>query len=490
MIILYGLGLQDPYYPYDHPYFGPIFLAAIFKMIGYPNSANPSAVIDVHSIEMLNLVPRILMGLLAVLDTFLIYEISKVHYNRDVALIASVLFAVMPITWITRWILLDSIQLPFLLSSILFALYSMKIDSKKYINRHKFLIILSGTFLGLAIFTKIPVFSMIPLIGFILLKENKNLRSLSLWLIPVLLIPLCWVEYSVAVGQFQLWLHGVVHQATRTDRPPMDPVKTLFRLDPVLMISGIAGLIFATIRKDYFLLLWTIPFSFFFAIVGYGQYFHIIPIIPAFCIAVAQLIVQVSYRTKWRQVRMTLLELGIISSLAIFGLVSIVTLLTTNVNASYFDISTVIYQHLLLPNSTTEQQHSNDLKETGVTVIGSHAWVWNSFWMSQYIFRENHYVADPLFDPNYKTPLKSGKVLLIFDDSMRKIMRQNPLLHFINPINGTKYNESMRQLYSQTHVISSFKNPPISDRDTYPWVKGLSQHTIAGRTEIRVNCNY
>ena len=67
------------------------------------------------------------MGILAVVDTFLIYKISERRYNRNVAFIASVLFAVMPLTtWLIRRILLDTIQLTFLLSSILFAVYIQK----------------------------------------------------------------------------------------------------------------------------------------------------------------------------------------------------------------------------------------------------------------------------------------------------------------------------------------------------------------------------
>src|SRR5439155_16595277 len=77
-----------------------------------------------QSIEMLYLVPKVLMGLLAVVDTFLIYKISEYRYNRNVALIASILFAVMPITWLLRMVYLDSILMPFLLSSILFAVYT------------------------------------------------------------------------------------------------------------------------------------------------------------------------------------------------------------------------------------------------------------------------------------------------------------------------------------------------------------------------------
>ena len=130
MLLLQGQSPQESTtsgypFPYDHPYFGQIFLAVMLKIIGYPSSLilSPSSAastvkgILVHSIQMLYLVPRVLMGILAVINTFLIYKISECRYNRKVALIASVLFAVMPLTWMLRRIYLDSILTPFLLSS-------------------------------------------------------------------------------------------------------------------------------------------------------------------------------------------------------------------------------------------------------------------------------------------------------------------------------------------------------------------------------------
>ena len=64
------------------------------------------------------------MGLLAVADTFLIYKMTKRRFNRNVAFIAAILFAVMPYTWLIRKVLIEPIQLPFLLTSLLFALYT------------------------------------------------------------------------------------------------------------------------------------------------------------------------------------------------------------------------------------------------------------------------------------------------------------------------------------------------------------------------------
>ena len=205
MHVLQGLGPQDPASrfdhgqsstsSYDHPYFGQLFLAGVFALIDYTHLLNPSSFTSygnaLHSIETLYMVPRILMGILAVVDTFLIYKISERRYSRNVALIASVLFAVMPLSWIVRRVLLDSILMPFLLSSILFTLYAkvgFSTNDKTKSSKNIVLILLSGVSLGLAIFTKMPALTMIPLVGFLIYKNNynrsNNLKNLGLWFVP------------------------------------------------------------------------------------------------------------------------------------------------------------------------------------------------------------------------------------------------------------------------------------------------------------------
>ena len=86
---------------YDHPYFGWLFLGSIFSIINYPDSTNPTPG-NVNSIELIWLFPRVTMGILAVVDTFLIYKIAERRYSRNVAFIAAILFAVMPYTWLIR----------------------------------------------------------------------------------------------------------------------------------------------------------------------------------------------------------------------------------------------------------------------------------------------------------------------------------------------------------------------------------------------------
>src|SRR5919107_1035060 len=211
--VMEGLGPQEAYY-YDHPFFGQIFLAGMLTVIGYPESLNPSP--DLHSIASLYEVPRVLMGILAVIDTLLVYKISERMYNRNVALFASILFAVMPVTWFTRMILLDSILLPFLLFSILLAVYTTKSTSEKNNNKNNILIVLSGVLLGIAIFTKIPAFTMIPLVAYLIYRNNnRSLKSLATWFVPVILIPLIWPAQSILAGAFNSWTNDVIWEINR-----------------------------------------------------------------------------------------------------------------------------------------------------------------------------------------------------------------------------------------------------------------------------------
>src|SRR6266487_3043969 len=168
-------------------------------------------------------------------------------------------------------------------------------------NKNILLVLLSGIFLGLAIFTKVPVVALIPLVGFLIYTNNSNssssmnriLKTLGLLFIPVILIPLIWPAYSVSIGQFNLWWQGVVHQTDRTvnlidtdiNGSLLRSVGVFYQIDPVLLILGIAGLIFAgAIKRDFLILLWVIPFTIFFVAIGFAQYFYVIPILPAFCI--------------------------------------------------------------------------------------------------------------------------------------------------------------------------------------------------------------
>jgi 4-amino-4-deoxy-L-arabinose transferase-like glycosyltransferase len=334
MHVMEGLGPQEWAF-YDHPYFGQIFLASTLSLVGYPGSLQPGT--DAESIASLYAVPRILMGLLAVLDTFLIFKITEHRYGRRVALIAAILFAVMPLTWLLRRILLDSILLPFLLSSVLFATYASSASGSKKTA----LVLIAGIFLGTAIFTKVPAFTMIPLVGYIIYSGSagNRLKTVGLWLIPVIGIPLIWPAYSVSINEFDFWLGDVLWQTQRQSVGVWAILEDHFSFDPVLLILGIAGIGYAAIKKQLFILLWIIPFVTFSTFIGYLQHFHWIPILPVFCIAAANLIDRAASIKP-------VLPYAAIAGLGIFGLVYTTLLITTDITSAQFEAAAFVANHI------------------------------------------------------------------------------------------------------------------------------------------------
>jgi hypothetical protein len=479
MSILDGTGI-DPLARYAAPYFGQIFLAGVLGIVGYPDSLNLSDTGSdddvLHSVERLYLVPRVLMGLLAVADTFLIYKITERRYhNRNVALIAAILFAVMPFGWLFRRIFLETIQVPFLLTSILLAVYvkDIKIEKNNNAARYKAIsmILLSGAFLGLSIFTKVPVFTMIPLVGFLIYTNNNTnghkLRNLGLWFIPVILIPLIWPAHAMMIGEFDQWIHGVLWQATgRPDSPLSGTIKTFFQNDPILLVLGIAGLIYAAIKRDFFLLLWVIPFLIFLYFIGYVSSFHMMPLIPAFCIAASRFLVELPSKIKIikKYNLQQILPFAIISGIIIFGLVSTIMLITTNVNSAVYKALAVIVQKLPDKDDTNSTN--------SVSLVASPIY----FTMPRHGFDKAFYERS-MFSGK---PLETERYILVADSAFKKIMSNTE----------RRSSTVMKSFYDNSQTIDTL----VPDDKTkynfkkYPY-SNMRQNPGAAK-EIEIRSNY
>jgi hypothetical protein len=622
MQVIEGMGPQESksvyVYPYDHPYFGQLFLASILKLIGYPtivlnqsssspysapsstttNTSSTTTAGDSnssniqHSIEMLYLVPRMVMGILAIVDTFLVYKISERYYNknRNVAFIASVLFAVMPMTWLLRRILLDSILLPFLLSSILFALYakdaSNNSSSTTNSSRRNILVLLSGIFLGLAIFTKIPAFTMIPLVAFLFFSNSrksnnrnyekssqrrlalfefnkKNVKMLGLWFIPVILIPSIWPLYSLAIGQVNLWIEGISYQTGRENENHalIESIDIIFGIDPILLIIGIASIGFsAVVKRDFIFLLWVVPFVVFFASIALVQYFYWILVLPAFCIAAARLIEYISSKitraatttvivnsrimgrreglgregggydiyNKDRRSRvndnnndviisnnnrkktsngsqrllLAVLPFTIVSGIGIFGLVSTVLLVTTNVNGQYFNIYSFIVQHLpdrkeddnstRTINNATATDIDGTNNSNKVTMVGRH-YVRAFYWIPKYIFHKDF----DFIDPHFSNTIKTQNILFVLDNPMStSINRRNELKdvdpgylwQYLEDNYGTiSYRNRIKIFYDITNEIARYGINTLPQDFRYSY---SSMTVTPGISRIEIRANY
>ena len=427
MHVLAGLGPQEGNF-YDHPYFGQLFLAGFLGAIGYPDSLNPTE--TAQSVAELYTVPRVLMGILSVADTFLVFKIAERRYGPKVALVAGILFAVMPITWLTRRILLDSILLPFFLASVLFALYSSGASGRKKLAW----IGLSGAFLGLAIFTKMPAFTMIPLVAYVLSSgqpRKARARTIALWLIPVVAIPLIWPVSAISGGHFNDWLSGALWQTQRQSQGISSIITSFFQYDPVMLVLAFVSVGLAAIQRDFFVILWAGPFLVFLSLIGYVQYFYWIPVIPIFCIAGGRLIDKIC-RLRPRAFY------PIAASFGVFGLVSVSLLITTQVTKSQYEAAAFAAKY-------SDEQ-------TTMAASPTYAWLF------LYVFKIKHSFTD--YRDLLYYPVETKKLILIVDE------------HFRYNINA---GQQLGNAYNNTKTIATFTGENY-DAGVYPYTSMRANH--------------
>jgi len=449
-----GLQPQDRYFA---PYFGQILMGGIFGAINYPDILNPKP--DLESVNNLYMVPRIIMGLFGVFDTFLIYKITELRYGRKVALMASLFFAIMPYGWLMRRIFLESIQMPLLLTSLLFAIYLKKNNNRKIEKKRIALLLLSGAFLGLSIFTKIPIFTMIPVIAYMVFAySNYNkIKSLIIWLIPVILIPALWPAHAMIIGDFEKWKSDVMSQTDRDSRPLVGALRTHLMNDPVFFVLGFAGLIYMTIRKDLLPLLYTVPFLVFLYLLDFASSFHLIPLLAILSISSAKLLFDLSSKIPYKKLK-EIFPIIPTLGLTIFGLISLTMLITINISTAE-----------LKAHVSMVQQLQNATKEGSVTLISSPLYIW----MPRHVFDLSY--EDRSY---YSTiPINTEMFILIADSSVSDLIKQD-----------NKRGQYLLNLYNSSYIIDTVKKDPVKKVNTkiFPYTN-LKQNPSSKEIEIRVN---
>jgi hypothetical protein len=329
------------------------------------------------------------------------------------------LFAIMPITWLSRWIHLDSIQLPFILLSILFAMKGKvtiqrnnnKAGSK--INCDILTVLISGIFLGLAIFTKIPAFTMVLPVGYLIISNNKiesnTLKLFSVWLAPVILIPLIWTMHAISVGQFDNWLFGIYEQANRERLPLSLSIIEFFQIDPILLSLGTISIIFAAIRKDFFIILFIVPYVAFLYFVGFVAIFHLVPLIIGFSIASGIFLTEFSKKIAPNIKLGQVLPYVIIAIIGVIGIVSTSTFLIKNHTLHYFEAAAYVSDYM------QKKTLKYDDEGTSPTVISSPFYLW----IPKYKFHMDNYSEWGI------KRLGAQAAISIVDDSFKKALSTN-----------------------------------------------------------------
>jgi len=475
-------------HPYDHPYFGQIYLASLLALVGYPDYLNNSEEESMNTIQTLYMIPRLIMGILAVIDTFFVYKIGEIRYGRNVGFIAAVLFAVMPLTWMFRMVLLDSLLITFLLLAIFLAIYhytrnrgsdppepdaNIKVTS----TTSKLILVGSGISLGLAIFTKVPIITMIPLVAYLVYNNTKSFKYVCFWAIPVFLIPVLWPAYAILTGDFEGWKEGVLYQIDRGERDFAGTINFLYQADPILLILGGLGIVTATVlKKDMIFLLWIIPYVItIYSVGGIIKYFHFIEIVPPLCLAAGILIMAIcnglSRILGWSECsRITrVLPYFIITGIGLFGLTSTALLVDVDVNKSFFEMSAFVSNRL--------SQAGNNNENT--TIMGQH-WIRSFSWIPMYIHNKDLYVKDVFPERYMREPLKTGNILMIVDNQLKHDV-------FDYSVKGS-YLDEIRKTYFGSDRIGLFFDIPVNNYNLtqYPYTN-LKESNGLGLIEVRSN---
>ena len=488
-------------HPYDHPFFGQTILAGLLWLFGFPDSAiiqtNNDSFLD--SIKNLYLIPKIIIGIFSIFDTFLIYKIGTYRYNNKIGFLASILFACMPITWMFRKIFLESLLLPLFLLSILFIVKNGKRNNNNDVNysvisitkttnfNYEYLFLFfSGVFLGLSILTKLIMFTMIPLLFYLVYSKYKNNKKLLiLWFIPVILIPLIWPVSVYIHGDINLWFKDLLWQSDRNNNPDsavagnlLSSFLFLFKIDPLFIIFGLfAGMLFAVLKRDFFLLLWIIPIMIFLYFIDFSSFFHLMPIIPALCIASASLFVylyKINNRSIGKRIMFPFILLILFSGFFITS-----SLIITDVNHYYFEIVSMFVRYVVSDDdiSSSNDTRSSSVSTTSIsTLVGEH-WTRGVYWIPKYVYNTNlnyNVITNENNTVTLQSPIKTEKVVVLLDEKLNQTLYQNY-------IDGKNNLYDITKLYFQINNTNNIYNSSIFPYASMEYNKDLKA------VQIRVN---
>jgi hypothetical protein len=468
---------------YDHPFFGQLFLAGIFKIINFPQNL----IVNSNSLPVEELfdTPRLIMGVLAVIDTLIIYKIGERKFNPTVALFASLLFAVMPSTWFARRVVLDSIMLPFILTSILMAL-----ETRFHSQHFNIFTLLSGISLGLAIFTKIPSFTMIPLIALLIygglgrkmVLSKRGSKAIISFIIPVIAIPLIWPAYAILSGDMNQWYEGVLWQAGKRqtdDKELIDVLYSVLKTDPVLLILGGISVVYLTIRREFMGILWILPYFLLLHLVGWVNHFHLVLIIPILCISIGKMINDLPFLIHSKRKKIVISS-TLTAGIVLFGIISTTILISTNL--SYIQLQTTSYiGNLVYARNDTSNHYENDggtrfnNSNTGdrVTIISGpiYSWVYKYALDDQYAFS---HIRDT-------QPITTEKFILVVDPVYKRVTSKSDSE---NQTQATR----LITLFNNSEATAVFSKLPANySKKIYPFTGINSADSGLTTTEIRKN---
>lgn len=125
--------------------------------------------------------------------TYIVYHIGYILGNKRVGLVSSAIFAFFPMTVIfSKIIQIDMFGIMLMTAAFYFAILGIKKNKRWFF--------LSGFFLGLTVFTKIPMALVIIPIFYYMLHKKIKIKYILLIIIETILVPLPWLTYVWTVN--------------------------------------------------------------------------------------------------------------------------------------------------------------------------------------------------------------------------------------------------------------------------------------------------
>jgi len=219
---------------------------------------------------------------------------------------------------------------------------------------------------------------------------------------------------------------------------------TLTKMDPVLVIISIIGIAYVVIRRDFLILLWLVPFLIFAISIHWVYFFHFILLLPAACIASALLIVEVPKRIIKKQNYQKITSITIISTIGIFGLVTTVMIISTNVSLLYFVTSAFLVNY-------ADSSFANGVDDVSIILSPKYSWI------LKYIFNKDHIL--PIREAK---DLITKNVLLLVETHFRYVIEKREA-------EDERQIEQLQNIYNVTHTVATLTQNNINDVTGYPY---------------------
>jgi 4-amino-4-deoxy-L-arabinose transferase-like glycosyltransferase len=246
--------------------------------------------------------------------TYIVYQIGYILGNKRVGLVSSALYAFFPMTVIfSKIIQIDMFAIMLMTASFYFAILGIKKDRRWFF--------LAGFFLGLTVFTKIPMALVIIPIFYYMFYRKIEIKCFLLLIIETILVPLPWIAYVWFVKPSFL-RSGASSSSNFFGLGSMHSGVPYYQLTMILLAIIVLGLLIILIWKHkptsveeknlafYFLI-----FSVFFLVLPNHEYYLLPVFVPLF-IFIGMIYTEETRWKKFKKIIFIFLGISIILLLA------------------------------------------------------------------------------------------------------------------------------------------------------------------------------